>query len=441
MSRAHGKSRPRADGARTHVLCALVVVPLFLALAALAANEDPLAAIFAAVQIVSALAVIALLWTETPSLFWERAAPCAALVALMIVWTLATSRLVPMRLAPDAAPLEVLKLVGLVSAALAAGLVACSRRRFKRLAFWLAVIGLAYTLFSLWAAQAHPLTVWGQSKGAHTYRFSGTLLNANAAGCVFGMIGLVSLGLMQQQLERMDLRTSGLRDYVAVAAPACGMIAALGACALTVSRTSLGVTLVLALAITALAAYRSRNRIILGVSIFLLVSGAVFAGGQVTSRWATVSADAAARADTYAYYATGVAASPIFGFGLGAFRLWNETNLTPANASIFWQNGAAHAALLQSALEGGVAYAVLIVAALVLAIVQIVRKRPGARSLDAVAIGMLAAATLAMACSFLDIALNVPALAAFAFVLLGAVWGLRVPVRKPASLAPELPHV
>jgi len=440
MSRGTGKSSA-ANGARTHVLCALVVVPLFLALAALGANEDPLAAIFAAIQIIGALAVIALLWNDAPARFWVRAAPCAILVALMIVWTLGANRFAPMRLAPDAAPLELLKLTGLIGGALSAGLVGCSHRRFKRLALWLAIVGLVYTLFSLWAAQAHPLTVWGQSKGAHTYRFSGTLLNANAAGCVFGMIGLVSLGLMHQHLERLDLRTSGLRDFVAVALPACGMIAALGACALTVSRTSLAVTLVLALAITALAAHRSRNKIILGASIFLLVSGAIFAGGQVTSRWDTVSADAIARADTYAYYATGVTASPLFGFGLGSFKLWNETNLTAGNASVFWPNGAAHAALLQSALEGGAPYAILILAAMFVAAGQIVAKPPGGRSLDATAVGMLAAAVLAIACSFLDIALNVPALAAFAFVLLGAVWGLRVPVRKSASPTPEPAHV
>lgn len=405
-----------------HLAALLVAAPVFAGLLAFGADDDVLAAILALGQILAALLVLILMATETPSRLWRASLAPAILIAAALGWAiLGTSR--PGRLAPDAAALALLKLAGLFATALSAALAAQSRRMLRRMALWLGVLGVAYTMFSLWSGQVHPYTVWGEPKGAHAYRFTGTLMNANAAGCVFGMIGLVCLGLMHYLLKHTDLRESGLGHYAALALVSCGAVAAVGACVLTSSRTSLIATILIALVIILLEARRSNGRMVLIAGAILLVGGMVMAGGQVVSRWDTLTADTGLRLAGYEHFAQGVFAAPWFGAGLGGFKAWHEANLTVALAPAMWAYGAVHGALLQAALEGGVPYALLLTAAILVAGGQVLAMLRNGRRGDVVANALLGAVLLAIVCASVDIALNVPAVAALASALFGAAWG------------------
>ena len=421
---ALASTRPanRIPSWKGHLAAILTSAPIFAGLLVFAADNDVLASFLALAQILAALGVLLLLARDTPDSLWLRSlAPIACLTAA-VAWSI-LGMTAPGRLATDAAPLEWLKIAGLVSGALSAALVAQSRRMLRRTAIWLAVFGVAYTMFSLWSGQVHPYTVWGEPKGAHTYRFTGTLMNANAAGCVFGMIGLICLGLMHHLFKRTDLRTSGLRHYAGLATVSCGAIAAVGACVLTSSRASLGAMALIALVLILLEARRSHDRFVLIVASIILAGGLVLAGGQVVSRWDTLAADAGLRLTGYAHYASGVVAAPWFGTGLGGFHAWHDTHLTPATAPAMWAYGAVHGAVLQAALEGGAPYALLLSAAVIVAAGQILAVAIKRRDGDIVANAMLGAGVLALVCASVDIALNVPAVAALACALFGAAWG------------------
>jgi ABC-type transport system involved in multi-copper enzyme maturation permease subunit len=405
-----------------HLAALLVAAPIFAGLMAFAADDDVPAAMLAVGQIIAALAVLSLMVRETPERLWRASLAPALLVAAAAAWAIVGMSL-PNRLAPDAASLALLKLVGLFATGLSAALAAQSRRMLHRMALWFAMFGVAYTMFSLWSGQVHPYTVWGEPKGAHAYRFTGTLMNANAAGCVFGMVGLVCLGLMHYLLKRTDLRESSLGHYAALALVSCGAVAAMGACVLTSSRTSLGAMIAIALVVILLEARRSNNRFVLIAASIVLAGGVVMAGGQVVSRWGTLTSDAGLRMAGYEHYASGVFAAPWFGAGLGGFHAWHEAHLTAALAPAMWAYGAVHGALLQAALEGGAPYAVLLTAAVVVAGGQIVATLLKRRRGDVVANALLGAVLLAFICASVDIALNVPAVAALVLALFGTVWG------------------
>lgn len=405
-----------------HLAALLVTAPIFAGLLAFAADDDVPAAILALGQILAALAVLMLTARETPAALWRASLGPAVLLAAAAGWAIFGMNR-PDRLAPDTAPLALLRLIGLFATGLSAALAAQSRRMLRRTALWFGVLGVAYTMFSLWSGQAHPYTVWGEPKGAHAYRFTGTLMNANAAGCVFGMIGLVCLGLMHYLLKRTDLRESGLGHYAVSALVSCGAIAAMGACVLTNSRTSLITTLAIALVVILLEARRSNNRFVLIGASAVLVGGVVMAGGQVMSRWATLASDAGLRLTSYRHFGDGVAAAPWFGVGLGSFHAWHEANLTAAFAPAMWAFGAVHNALLQAALEGGAPYALLLAATVLLAAAQVVATLMRRRGGDVITNALLGAVVLAFVCASVDIALNVPAVIALVFALFGAAWG------------------
>jgi O-antigen ligase len=405
-----------------HLAALLVAAPVFAGLLTFGADDEVPAAILALGQIIAALAVLLLMVRETPAALWRASLAPALLVAAAAGWAI-LGMTQPSRLAPDAASLALLKLVGLFATGLSAALTAQSRRMLRRMALWVAVLGVAYTMFSLWSGQVHPYTVWGEPKGAHAYRFTGTLMNANAAGCVFGMIGLVCLGLMHYLLKRTDLRESGLGHYAALALVSCGAIAAMGACVLTSSRTSLIAMVAIALVVILLEARRSNDRFVLIVTAIVLAGGIVMAGGQVVSRWETLTSDAGLRFAGYEHFAGGVFAAPWFGAGLGGFHAWHEAHLTAALAPAMWAYGAVHGALLQAALEGGAPYALFLTAAVLVAGAQVVAMLIKRRRGDVIANALLGAVILSFICASVDIALNVPAVAALAFALFGAAWG------------------
>ena len=324
--------------------------------------------------------------------------------------------------------LELLKLFGLAAATLAAALLAVRRDRARALLITLLIAGLLYMCLSLALRQHDPFQVWGMEKGPHRWRFTGSLLNANAAGCVFGMIALLGLGVLLPRLPFPQPRLAAVTLWAwSAAAAAAGLVAT----ALTGSRASFGFTLALA-ALLVLAQVRKRNSRtrrrrspLPALAAIALLAAAVATPviGSLTTRGALAPA-AHARMQAFELYAAESSRHELEGQGLGRFREINAPLLTPETAPQMWNFGAAHNAVLQAALEGGWPFAGLLVLAVLLVwIPAFVGARRSTR-LDGAA--ALAAASLAGLCSMGDIALNVPAVATFAALCLGLAWGRAV---------------
>lgn len=424
-------------------LYALMILVLFVQLIAFGANDSFLAVCAALAELALCILAVGLTFREDLERTWTLLTP--VLLTFLGAVGLGAAPLLLNRLglphggllAPDSAYVELIKLAGIGGITLGGMLIARSRTRYDQFCIWLATAGLIYTLASLWLGQTYPLTVFGQSKGAHTFRFTGTLLNANAAGCLFGMIGLFSLGLGQRLFSQTDLRTSGLLDYLKLAIAGAGALAAFGACVLTQSRTSLLLSLILGAVLIGIDLWRrGQSGRTLGVaSAIILLAGLGLGASQIVSRWSSVVVDAGVRADTYRHLMGAIGATPLFGFGLGGFKPFHESTLSPYLARPMWDLGAAHSAVLQAALEGGLPFVLLILAALAL-LVRGIFKRASRRELGPSVSSALAAAGLAGLSSFVDIALNVPAVAAFAMLLLGLSWGAANAQRTRAAHVP-----
>ena len=242
-------------------------------------------------------------------------------------------------------------------------LIGRDRSRFEALGLWLAIVGLSYALLSLALARADPLTVWGQSKGAHTFRFTGTLTNANAAGCVFGMIALVAMGCGASLVRQLSEKRASLWAYLRLALVAAAAFAALLAAILTESRTAL-VTVTLFSGLIIISTLRRRRWLRPAPLLILtlcLAAGVTLGMAQVGWRWETVALDFSQRMMGYGHFFRLAALHPLFGIGLGGFRALNQAALTPASAPYLWDYGAAHMAILQAALEGGWPYALSLI--------------------------------------------------------------------------------
>ena len=419
----------RSGPVRNHLVCAAATALIFSQLVLFGANADILSALFASLELLSALAVVYALRAEPRAGLWRALGPIAIVFAAALAWGT-----LPMLLhglgvrgfdspAPDGPGLELIKLMGVGACVLIGALVGASRTRLRLLVYWLVIVGLAYCLLTLWMGRAAPFTVWGQSKGAHLWRFTGSFLNANAAGCLFGMLGLLALSLTRYRLSRTDLARGGLRDYLLIALAGAGAFAGFGACALTQSRTALVLSLALGglmVVLTRLGERRSKP-VVIAIAV-LLGAGLVFGASQIGSRWASLSGDFGLRLVAAGHYLGVATAKPWFGYGLGSFEAVHLAHLTPQLAPTMWDFGAAHVALLQAALEGGLPFAVLLSVLVGMLAAPALRTPESGRVRGVLAQGAAAASLLALLCSFGDIALNVPAVAALAALLLGAVW-------------------
>ncbi len=419
----------RSGPIRNHLVCAAVTMLLFSQLILFGANTDILAAVFAGLEMLTALAFVYVLRAEPRAGLWRALGPIALIFAAALAWGALPVLLRGLGAkglaspAPDGPGLELIKLMGAGACVLIGALAGASRTRLRLLIYWLVIAGLAYCLLTLWMGRAAPFTVWGQAKGAHMWRFTGSFLNANAAGCLYGMLGLLALSLTRYRLSRTDLARGGLRDYLLIALAGSAAFAAFGACALTQSRTALVLSLALGalmVVLTRLGERRSKP-VVIAIAV-LLGAGLVLGASQIGSRWASLSGDFGLRLAAADHFLGVAAARPWFGYGLGSFEAVHLAHLTPRLAPTLWDFGAAHVAMLQAALEGGLPFVLLLGAAVVMLALPTLRTPESGRTRGVLAQGAAAASLLALLCSFGDIALNVPAVAAFAALLLGAVW-------------------
>jgi O-antigen ligase len=411
-------------------LVALATLLVYAQLVLFGSDSGLLAAAFAFADMVFAAFVLLLAGERVGGRFAVTLAAVLTPIALAAAWAILGARL-GRPIAPDAIALELVKLGGLMALVTAGAVIGRDRHRFEALSSSLALAGLAFAVLSLILARIDPLTVWGVSKGAHAYRFTGTLTNANAAGCVFGMITLVAIGCGLGVAHKLETAEAPLSYHLRLALIACAALSTLCAMILTGSRTSLIVSLLLGVVLV-LTTLRRHGR--LAPRRAIIVFGVLFAGvalamSQVAGRWHTLSVDSQQRGLAYAHYLHLTQRAPWFGVGLGGFRPLNQAALTPVDAPYLWDYGSAHSALLQAVIEGGWPYAALLsLAALALVLPMAVSAREG--RLGATGGGLLAAGCLAGVCAMEDIALNVPAIAGLCALILGAGMGAATPRRR-----------
>lgn len=425
------------DGVAVALLAAGVLAPL----AALGANTSFLATLAALLHLATALGVVLLLGTAAPVQLWRSAGPPAVCLFSALLWGSLGLSGEPRHdwgqafreaagagahsLVPDETALEMVKLMSVAALGLAATIVGAKARRLRLTAVVLAAAGAAYGLVALGLHQNNPLEVFGVSKGSHAGRFTATLLNPNAAACVFAMLCVAATGLLSAQYNRMRALAPVLRAraWPALVLLLIAVLFFMGACALTKSRAGLitavaGVILLLLLRhppwSKARRALSPRAAWGLGVGLALAIAlsgaGALYRAGDLASA-------AADRIQAFQHYLELARQAPLTGYGLGAFPTVGLHGQTAEEAAHMWNFRAAHNAPLQAALEGGVPFVAFLAMALTLWAVAGARPaRPGSRSIR---LGFAVAAAVAGACSLVDIALHVPAIAAFASVAFG----------------------
>jgi O-antigen ligase len=387
-----------------------------------------------------AVLMLAVFGRRAPDRFWLSIAGPAVLLACALAWAALPDLLRPAppggdpgRPAPDLLNLELVKLAGAGAMVLVGALIGRNAGRASALLDWMVVFDLAHLALSFFLAWQDPNHVWGVDKSPHRLRFTGTFLNANVAGCAFGMSALVAFGRLQLARVRLGRADEPLEWLIGGAA-----LVALGgdlvACAMTGSRMSFAATsLALAAAVAFTAGKRGRRAILyrlLLVSLGLAACAALAALTLIGQRYYDLPQTTFGRLEAWERLFSLTRERPLTGFGLGAFEAVHLARLDAHSAISAWNFGAGHCAYLQAALEGGWPFLALLVAAGAVIAWQAFRDVRSA-SRVAVLVSCTGAAGVALVCGTVDICLNVPAVTALLMLLIGVAWG-RAFIRKQA---------
>ena len=316
------------------------------------------------------------------------------------------------------------------------GYVQGSDRRAGRLLFdMILVLGVAHAVWAVLAFQQTPDMVRGLDKQMHLGRLTGSFLSANTAGAFFGALSCAAA--VRAARKGGSVMTAAVDRGVPASAwtpvllYGLAVIVLWSALLLTLSRTAITVSagvLLLFLAyelIKALTALDDRRaQLAIGGGALALLVGVVAAlfGSRLTDKFAQLQADAATRVDIAHAFGPALKATPLFGYGLGGFGSLSGHLITPANAEVLWNLGAAHNLILQWWLETGIVG--LVLGGLVIAMLlgrlawryfksRMERWRAGAA---------LAAGLVLLLHSLTDIPLQIGAVTALFAVMLG--WGV-----------------
>lgn len=360
----------------------------------------------------------ALVRTPPPMIFWRHAAPIVLLAVAAHLWGL-------MPLATGAGTYAMPDLVGaemIGAAALLAAFLAgaCIAGRNGAAAavdalVVLACVNVAIGLVIREVGDSLPLDLW-RSMG--NSRFAGTVSNPNVAGAYFGMMALLALGRAMHARAR-----EGAIGQALTAARWTAVLLCAGACAITASRSAVAATMVAMLGMVVVSLVRGRTlrtALLVVLGLVLLVGAGL--GDLVMGRIGLLDETSSGRAAIWSNDWVIVQTSPWFGHGFGSFpavqmRWIDDTRL----AQELWTVNSAHNLIFQLLIEGGVGYLLLLTAAAATIGWRVIGnlRRPDTDPWRAGGVGALA---VVVACAMVDIALDVPALAAVASFLLGLLW-------------------
>ena len=393
----------------------------------LGADGPLLGAIAALVEILGAMVVIYLLRPD--STFWRAIWVPALLAGAIWVW-LASAMLTQADIfgrswnAVDLLPSALARFLGGCAVLLAAAAVGWRRRGLRiSIDYWL-ILSLVQLAVALILRQSDPHTVWGLDKGFLRDRFTGTFLNANAAGCLYAMLAVLAGGRCVN-LWRSRFGSPSLK--MQIVAPAA-LLGGLGACAITGSRTALvvGLTVLLLLAARFVwCEYKNQARghvagAVIGTAIAVCLV-LMLLGESTTERFRQIDSDGNLRLEIWSFYCR-LAQSAPFGYGPGgledaALRAYESIE----EANMLWFVNSAHDVFLSLLINGGWPYLILMmlfIGSLLRPLIWRAGRKQGMILASSVgALGVL------LVCSSVDIVLDMPGMTSLGAMLLGFVWG------------------
>ena len=269
--------------------------------------------------------------------------------------------------------------------------------------------GVAYGLLSLvlFGQDLHP--------GA---RMTATLPSPNIAATLFAALAVLSIGFALSATRRPGRKLNSPLYWSAAGLFTICLL-------LTASRggvvaAAAGVIALLTLEALAGRVHR-RASIAIGAGALVLVA---VEGASLLARTAGPAVSTEFRGQMFSLYWKGFLASPLFGYGLGAFDETNRLLLTPAVFEAAWDVGSAHNLYLQWLLETGLFGALPMFAAVALVIAGTWRGLDRRRRSTTLIRALLAVDAVFLVHSWTDFTLQVPAMAAFFALVLGLQFGL-----------------
>ncbi|MDG2531899.1 O-antigen ligase family protein [Caulobacter endophyticus] len=341
---------------------------------------------------------------------------------------------------PGLALVETAKLLGLACLFLASALWVNSRRRARLFFVFVSRAGLAYLTLTLSLYALAPTELYGAAKFTAQSRFTASFISANTAGALCGCLALISLGLVLRRVQSLPdgplERTPLSRQWLLKAWPdVATLLAASSALILTGSRTAFLIAVPMAMLLLAHGLGRGakgRRRlapVVIGVLLLALFTVVADLGG-LGRRFARVATDAPLRAELFRVTWEAFMRSPLLGFGPGSFEPLARAAVSENNIELLPTVGAVHNLYLQWLMQAGILGA----AAMGLCLAAIGREIVGAMRRWAgrwlVLICLVSAILLLHGCT--DYALEVPSIAAFWSMLLGAGLGIAATARAHA---------
>lgn len=406
----------------------LLTAVLFGEVAAIGVDGPLLATIAAVAELLVGAAVLLLV---RPSLtFWRIFALPLALAVLAWAWIasptwFAVDPFGRQWSAPDMLPQASTRFLGGIAVLTSAAAIGW-RRGGVRLTIdrWL-LWGLIDIALALALRHYDPDAVWGLDKGDLRERFTGTFLNANAAGCYFAVLAVLALG---RGLALAFDRTTSSSFVTQVTTP-IAFLGGIGACAITGSRTALLALVVAMVLIGAqfgpqwMRQQRGNVRALaIGAGVIgLLLLVFVLLGDATFDRITLLGEDWTGRTDMWSLYGRLAAQAPL-GYGPGGFddaALHGFASIHEAR--IAWYVHAPHNVVLSLLMTGGYPYLVLMIALTGALLFPFFRRAHRLR--EPAVVGAVVALGLILVCASTDIALDMPAIAAMAAMLAGLVWG------------------
>lgn len=343
--------------------------------------------------------------------------------------------LVPRRAAYGQVPLAAVVPPLALVLALAAGFVFGRDPVFvTRVYGWVALAGLCYVVYAIFAELTHPSMLLWREKTAYLDSVTGTFVNHNTAAIYFGSVAIIwYLRALRRFRQRFDLArcfdvhymAGKLRDaprdligYVLV------FLVILATVFMTRSRAGSLLTVAVLGFVTVLYLMRQGkigSRTLLGGVFFIAVGALVLvvAGGQFSNELATRGVYDAGRADAWRSAAAIISDHPWLGTGLGTFAGVFPGYRNPAGG-VWGVFDHAHSTPIELMVEMGVPFALLVFGLWILMLVIIVRAamdrpRNGLYLAAGAGIGLLG--TLH---SLIDFSLQIPGYSIICGVLVGA---------------------
>jgi O-antigen ligase len=325
----------------------------------------------------------------------------------------------------------IVKLCGLACAFLLGWLIASSDGRAR---YFFKVIVVAMSVYGLWALLAHasPALKFGFYGTFQADRLSGSLQSANTAGTLFAASFILALCLV---FEASRHASPGRTTWLAKVTFPVIVTALLGTClVLTVSRGASTAALV---SCVILLIWEMFSRDWHGIQKHNLYYGLGIAGGVVVLAWSgdlLLDRYAASfkdwvdqRQSIYGVHWDAFLASPWFGYGIGSFDEVNKQLQTALNFGALWNIRAAHNVYLQWLEQAGIAGSIpmfLCIGFIIARTAWGVRVR---RRMTGWIRGCVAASLVFLIHGWSDFSLEVPAIALFWAMLLGAGYSVSMP--------------